>query len=160
MELYIFRHGIAEVGNPGRADSERELTDDGRKKTAAVVKTARRAGVSPSLIVSSPYVRAIQTARIAASEFGYKGQIVEIDSLVPHHSPETAWNELREYRSEASILLAGHEPLLGNLVAYLLATPTLRIEMKKSAMVRVDVDTVRATPHGVLRWMLTPKLAE
>lgn len=160
MEIYIFRHGIAEDGHPGLADSERALTDDGRKKTAAVVKNARRAGASPSLILCSPYTRALQTARIAASEFGYKGHIVEVDSLVPHHSPEAVWKEIREYRDETAILLAGHEPLLGNLVAYLLSTPTLRIEMKKSAMVRVDVDMVRPTPHGVLRWMLTPKLAE
>ncbi len=159
MELYIFRHGIAEIGQPGRADSERELTGDGRKKTAAVVKTAVRAGVSPSLIISSPYARALQTARIAAEEFGYKGNIVQIEALVPHHSPETVWKELRDYRDETSILLAGHEPLLGSLVAYLLAAPALRIEMKKSAMVRVDVDTVRPTPHGILRWMITPKLA-
>ncbi|MGD1074428.1 MAG: phosphohistidine phosphatase SixA [Bryobacteraceae bacterium] len=160
MELYIFRHGIAEDGRPGRSDSERELTDDGRKKTAAVLKTAVRAGVSPSLIMSSPYARALQTARIAAAEFGYKGSIVQIEALVPHHSPETVWNELREYRDETAILLAGHEPLLGHLVAYLLATPALRIEMKKSALVRVDVDSIRAaTPHGILRWMITPKLS-
>jgi len=159
MEIYIFRHGIAEMGRPGRADSERELTDEGRKKTAAVVKTAADAGAKPSLILSSPYARALQTARIAAEEFGYKGHIVQIEALIPHHSPETVWKELREYRDEAAILLAGHEPLLGHLVAYLLATPALRIEMKKSAMARVDVDAVRPTPHGILRWMITPKLA-
>jgi len=158
MELYIFRHGIADLGHPGK-DAERELTDDGRKKTAAVVKMARRAGLAPSLIVSSPYARAVQTARIAADELDYKGHIVQIQSLVPHHTPEAVWSELREYREESAILLAGHEPLLGHLVSYLLSTPTLRIEMKKSAMVRVDVDGARPTPHGVLRWMITPKLA-
>jgi phosphohistidine phosphatase len=158
MELYIFRHGIAELGNAGR-DAERELTDDGRKKTAQVVRLARRAGLAPSLIISSPYARAIQTARIAADELDYKGHIVQIESLVPHHTPEAVWSELREYRDETAILIAGHEPLLGHLVAYLLATPTLRVEMKKSAMVRVDVDGARAAPHGVLRWMITPKLA-
>lgn len=160
MELYIIRHGIAEEGQPGRSDSERELTDDGRKKTAAVVKTVRRAGVAPSLILSSPYVRALQTARIAADELGYKGQILQAESLVPHHSPEMVWNTLREHRDESAILLAGHEPLLSHLVAYLLASPALRVEMKKAAVVRLDVDSFRATPHGVLRWMVTPKLAD
>src|SRR5580658_10088835 len=126
MELYILRHGIAELGSPGR-DSERELTDDGRKKTAAVVEAARRAGLAPSLILSSPYARAIQTARVAADELDYKGHIVKIDSLEPHRTPEAVWSELREYREETSILLAGHEPLLGHLVAYLLSAPTLRI---------------------------------
>jgi phosphohistidine phosphatase len=160
MELYIFRHGIAEDARPGGADSERELTDEGRKKTAAVARTARRAGVTPSLVLTSPYARALQTARIAAGELEYKGSILQIEALVPHQTPEAVWNELREHRDETAILLAGHEPLLGQFVAYLLATPALRIEMKKSAMVRVDIDAVRAAPHGILRWMITPKLAD
>jgi phosphohistidine phosphatase len=60
MELYIFRHGIAEEAAFGRPDSARQLTDEGRKKTAAVAKMARRADVRPSLIISSPYDRAMR----------------------------------------------------------------------------------------------------
>ena len=159
MELYLFRHGIAEDAQPGRRDADRALTDEGRKKVAEVVKTARRAGLQPSLIISSPYVRAVQTANVAVETLGYKGEIVRIDALVPHGSPETLWRELRDYREESAILLAGHEPMMSRLVAYLLAAPALRVEMKKAAMVRIDVESVGVSPHGVLRWMLTPKLA-
>jgi phosphohistidine phosphatase len=158
MELYVFRHGIAHDGKPGSPDSARELTDEGRRKTAAVVKAARRSGVDPTLILSSPYVRALQTARIAAEEFGYKGQILQTKGLVPENSPEALWNELREHRDENAILLTGHEPLLSQAVAYLLACPSLRVEMKKAAMVRIDVDGFGASPHGVLRWIMTPAL--
>lgn len=158
MEIYLFRHGIAEDAKPGRPDAERALTEEGKTKVAEVIRTARRAGVEPSLIVSSPYKRAIETARIAADGFGYEGDIVKTDALVPHGSPEKVWTELREYREESAILLAGHEPLMSQIVTYLLAAPGLRVEMKKAALVRIDVESVGPRPHGTLRWMVTPKL--
>ena len=157
MELYLFRHGIAEDGRGG-ADAERQLTDEGRKKTAEVAKLARKSGVAPSLIMSSPYVRARQTARIAADEMNYEGQVVAIESLVPHGSPEAVWKDIRDYSDVESVLLAGHEPLMSRLAGYFLNAPSLRVEMKKAAMVRIDLESARANPHGVLRWMITPKL--
>jgi phosphohistidine phosphatase len=159
VELYIFRHGIAEISGPGQSDPARALTDEGRKKVAEVVKAAKRAGFQPSLIASSPYVRAVQTADVAVEELKYHGEVVQTEALVPHGSPEGVWKELRDYRDESAILLAGHEPLLSGLVAYLLASPALRVEMKKAAMVRVDVDGYGLAPRGTLRWMITPKLA-
>ena len=158
MELYLFRHGIAEDGKPGRSDTDRELTDEGRKKVTEVVKAARRAGVEPSLILSSPYKRAAETAELAAAGFDYKTGVLQTDTLVPHGSPEKVWNELREHKDQTAILLAGHEPLMSHLVAYLLASPALRIEMKKAAMVRIDFEAMGAAPHGTLRWMIYPKL--
>jgi phosphohistidine phosphatase len=159
VELYVFRHGIAEDAQPGRPDANRALTDEGRKKIAEVVKAARRGGFAPSLIISSPYLRATQTAKVAEEELGYHGEVVRTEALVPHGSPEGVWNELRDYRTESAILLTGHEPLLSRLVAYLLGAPELRVEMKKAAMVRIDVESFGAAPHGTLRWMITPKLA-
>ena len=158
MELYVFRHGIAEDAKPGASDAERALTEEGRRKTAEVVRTARRAGVALSLIVSSPYKRALETAQVAVGGFNYKGDIVQTPSLVPHGHPEKVWGELREYSQESAILIAGHEPLLSHLVSYLLASPALKVEMKKAAMVRIDVESFGAAPHGTLRWMLYPKL--
>ena len=158
MELYLLRHGIAEDGRPGSADSARELTDEGREKTAAVLKRAKLGGVAPSLLLSSPYIRAHQTAKIAARELDYEGDIELIESLVPHGTPESVWADIRDRADEAAILLAGHEPLLSSLVAYLLNSPALRVDMKKAALVRLDVQSVGAMPHGTLRWMLVPKL--
>ena len=158
MELYLFRHGIAEDGKAGSSDSERALTDEGRKKAAEVAKIARKSGVTPSLIMTSPYVRARQTARIAADEMDYEGQIVTIESLVPHGSPEGVWKDIRDYSGVDSVLLAGHEPLMSRMVAFFLNAPSLRVEMKKAALVRIDLESARANPHGVLRWMIVPKL--
>jgi len=160
MELYLFRHGIAEDAPPGRPDSSRALTAEGRERTAAVVKTARNAGVMPSLIASSPYLRAMQTAEVAAKEFGWKGELLPLVSLVPHGTPEAVWCDIRALKDESSILLAGHEPLMANLAAYLLNAPGLMVDMKKSAMVRIDVAGSGPAPRGVLRWMIVPKLVK
>jgi len=159
MEIYLFRHGIAEDGEPGKPDSSRELTPEGHKKTAEVLKLARKAGVRPTLILTSPYARARQTAQIAADELGYASDILPVDSLVPHSSPENVWKDIRDHADQTSILLAGHEPLLSRMAAYLLNAPSLRVEMKKAAIVRIDLESMRAAPHGVLRWMIVPKMA-
>jgi phosphohistidine phosphatase len=159
MELYVFRHGIATDGAPGAADSARELTGEGRSRVAAVARMARRAGVDPSLIMTSPYVRAVQTAKIAAEEFSYSGPLLKTQSLVPFGTPAGVWEALRDHPGERSILLAGHEPLLSQLVAYLLNAPALVVEMKKATLVRIDFNSMSAAPRGTLRWLITARLA-
>ena len=121
---------------------------------------AREAGAAPSLILSSPYIRAVETARIAASELGYQGAIIEIKCLTPDGSPQDVWSEVRENRHESGILLTSHEPLLSQLAAYVLGSPALLVEMKKSALLRIDVDAARNVPSGILRWMLVPAMAQ
>ena len=83
MEIYILRHGIAEDGQAGQPDSERALTPDGRKKLRTVLRVAANAGVAPSLILTSPYKRALQTAQIAAEILDYKGELLRTKSLEP-----------------------------------------------------------------------------
>jgi phosphohistidine phosphatase len=158
MELYLFRHGEAEDAPAGKPDSSRALTAKGVERSASIAKMARDAGVAPSLIVSSPYLRAMQTAEAAAKEFGWRGEIVQLPSLVPHGTPEGVWSDLRDFRGESAIVLAGHEPLMANLAAYLLDAPGLKVDMKKSAMIRIDMAGIGAAPRGVLRWMIVPKL--
>ncbi len=160
MELYLFRHGIAEDAPAGSPDSSRALTPEGRERTAAVVKMARKAGVAPSLIASSPYLRAVQTAEVAAKEFGWGGELLRLKSLVPHGNPEAVWSDIRDLRDESAVVLAGHEPLLSGLAAYLLNAPALVVDMKKSAMLRIDVEGLGVVARGVLRWMIVPKLVK
>jgi phosphohistidine phosphatase len=159
MEIYLLRHGIAENASPGHPDADRELTAEGREKLRRVLKRARSAGVTPSLILSSPYRRAKETASIGSEALDYNGKIVETPGLAPDASPHDAWEEIRARHDESAILLAGHEPLMGTLAAFLLACPALQIDMKKAALVRIDCDRFGREPRGVLKWMLTPALA-
>ena len=159
MEIYILRHGIAEDGHAGQPDAERVLTPEGKKKLRNVLRTVAKAGVAPTLILTSPYRRALQTAEIAAEVFDYKGDLLRTKALEPGSEPPMVWEELRVHKDEASILLAGHEPLFSRLAAYLLGCPDLQIDFKKGALACVQLDRFSTEPHGALRWMLTPKLA-
>jgi phosphohistidine phosphatase len=159
MQIYILRHGIAETGVHGRPDSERALTAEGREKLRRVLRRAREAGCAPSLVLSSPYRRALQTAEEAAGALDYRGKIVRTHSLEPEASPYLVWDEIRSRPDEPAILLASHEPLVSSLVAFLLGSPALLVEMKKAALVRVDCVRLKPDPDGILKWMLTPAVA-
>jgi len=156
MQIYILRHGIAEDPQPGRPDSERALTDEGRDKLRRVLKRARSAGVKPVAILSSPYRRALETAEIAAEALDFAGAVERTRALVPDATPSEVWSELRVLKDEPAVLLASHEPLTGLLAAYLLNCTGLQVEMKKAALVRIDCDRMGAEPRGVLKWMITP----
>jgi phosphohistidine phosphatase len=159
MQIYLLRHGIAEDARPGQADSERALTGEGREKLRRVLKRARLAGTAPELILSSPYRRAVETADVAVEILGYSGKVVRTRALVPEASPFDAWEEIRSRKGEGSILLASHEPLMSSMVAFLLDSPSMQVDMKKAALVRVDCDRLGPEPRGVLKWMITPAVA-
>lgn len=159
MEIYILRHGIAEDLHVGQPDSERALTAEGKKKLRNVLRLAAKAGVAPSLILTSPYRRALQTAELVAEVLDYKGDLLRTKALEPGSEPQAVWEEIRVHKDEANILMTGHEPLFSRLTAYLVACPSLHIDFKKGALACVEIDRFPAEPHGVLRWMLTPKLA-
>ena len=158
MRIYLLRHGIAEEGF-GKRDSDRALTDEGKSKVRELLQVAARAGVEPALVISSPYRRALETARIAVDALGYLGPLIESNSLTPDSSPQSAWSDVRNHSSDESVLLVGPEPLFSALSAFLLGQPNLSIDFKKGALLCVEVYTVRAQPAGVLKWYLTPKFA-
>ena len=103
MQIYLLRHGIAEDGRPGKSDADRALTSEGIKRLREILKRARVAGVAPTLIVTSPYVRARQTAEIAAEVLGYEEELVPSTKLVPMASPVETWGEVRELKGEAAM---------------------------------------------------------
>ncbi len=159
MQIYLLRHGIAEDTSSTGRDADRRLTPEGKKKLAAVLKSAAAAGVKPSLILTSPLVRAKQTAELAAKALGCKEEILITSTLEPGGDPEQVWAEIRLHRDAPQVLLAGHEPLFSRLGAFLLNAPALEIDFKKGALLRVDCESLGPRPRGVLKWLLAPRLA-
>jgi phosphohistidine phosphatase len=159
MEIYLLRHGIAEERAATGRDADRRLTEEGRQKLRRVLERAHQAGTAPSLILTSPLRRALETAEIAGRELGYEGKLVRTAALVPSSSPQAVWEEIRLHRDERAILLAGHEPLFSATVAHLLGSTREMVQFRKGAIARIDVQAFGAAPAGVLQWMLPPKLA-
>jgi len=159
MQVYLLRHGIAEDAAAGQSDASRQLTQEGRRKLRQVLDAAAEAGVQPSLILSSPLKRALQTAEIASDVLKYKNEIVRSNALTPNSSVEEAWDEIRVHRDETAIMAVGHNPLFSELAGFLIGSKTAQIDMKKGAILRVDLDSFTPHPKGMLRWYLTHKLA-
>src|SRR5579862_4377572 len=131
MELYLLRHAIAEDRSASGRDADRKLTAEGLDKLRQVAKFAAAAGAKPSLILSSPYVRAIETAAATARVLEYKGEIVKTERLTPGVSAENAWAEVRAHRHEESILLVGHEPLFSALASWMLGSTRVAVDFRK-----------------------------
>lgn len=158
MQVYLLRHGIAEEGAE-LDDASRALTPEGRKKLQQVLRALAKAEVAPSLIVSSPLKRAVQTAAMAKSLLHYNGAVLQSAALAPNATPEQVWKELRLHHEKPAVLLVGHNPLFSDLARYLLDSPHLRLDFKKGAMMRVDIERVSTPPAGILRWYITAKLS-
>jgi phosphohistidine phosphatase len=159
MQIYLLRHGAAEEAKAGKSDADRALLQEGEKKLRRMLEMASQAGVQPTLMLSSPLKRAVQTAEIAQKALGYKGEILRTRALVPDATVKHVWDEIRVHRNESSVMLVGHNPLFSNLAGYLLGCAELQIDFKKGAMLRVDVESFPAQPKGILRGYLTSKVA-
>jgi len=158
MLIYVLRHGIAETAQAGMRDADRALTEEGFKKLKSILRAVRAAEASPSVILTSPYRRAVQTAELAAQVLEFEGEVVQVKSLAPASEAEDVWEDIRLHRQEDQVLLSGHEPLLGQVIGFLLGVPSLQVDLKKAGIACVQVDAFGPRPRGVLKWLLAPKL--
>lgn len=164
MKLYIIRHAIADPIGPEGDDSQRPLTVKGRTRMYRIAQGLKELGESIDLILTSPYLRANQTARILAKKLDLgKEAIVPTDALSPSGQAADLIQEINEKHSGAqSIALVGHEPHLSSLIALLLSgDPGLSITMKKGGVCHLSVEALQAGRCATLEWLLTPaQLAE
>ena len=164
MELYILRHGIAvEPGTAGYADdSERPLTPKGEGKMKQISKAMKALELSFDRILSSPYVRARQTAEIVAEAFDAARKLDFSGSLTPNGSSKKLIELLDQMDPPPnSVLLVGHEPYLSGLISLLVSGDSnLSIVMKKGGVCKLTVDSLKHGRCAELEWLLTPKQME
>jgi phosphohistidine phosphatase len=160
MNLYIVRHAIAvdEATSDYESDSERTLTDKGRRKMRQIAKALRSLGVEFDLILSSPYVRACETAEILADVFKMKKKVVLSDNLIPLVDPELLIGEINEKYSVNSMAVVGHEPYLSTLIGLLVAeNAKIDITLKKGGVCYLTADDLHHLDHrAALEWLLNP----
>jgi phosphohistidine phosphatase len=162
MKIYLVRHGIASerIGGAVLNDSMRPLTDEGRLECRTVSHAMKKLGVKPSFFVSSPLVRARQTAEIFADVLASEADVRICDALAPGGAPAAVYKFLRELGNFQEVMLFGHEPDIGMLAATLLnAENELQLPFKKSGVCRVDIFDLPPSEPGILKWFITPKIA-
>ena len=115
MKLWLLRHGEAESRAP--SDELRELTAAGR--VAVLRSAAEMQGADLQLVLTSPYVRARQTAALVQQHLGWTGELQRADWATPDGEPERALAEL-ERRGVERLLLVTHNPFVGELAGWLL----------------------------------------
>lgn len=156
LELLLLRHGIAEERDPSRPDSERALTAAGRRRTQAVVERLVALGLHSERLVSSPLVRARQTAELAVAA-GLAPALVLDAALAPEGDP---WPLLHWPPGVCRLALVGHEPDLGNLAAALIGAPAGRVVLKKAGVVLLQLEnplpTTGLSGRARLRLLLGP----
>jgi phosphohistidine phosphatase len=123
-----------------------------------IAKGLRNLGVEFDLILSSPYVRACETAEILANVFKMKEKMVFSDNLIPLGNPELLIGEINEKYSVDSIALVGHEPYLSTLIGMLVAeNAKIDITLKKGGVCYLSADDLHHNDHrATLEWLLTP----
>jgi phosphohistidine phosphatase len=155
MNLYLIRHAIAV--DEYEDDSQRPLTDKGGKKMRQIAKGLRALGVEFDLILSSPYVRAAETAEILADVFKMKKEVQFSDNLVPTGDPNLLIAELNEVSNVDSVALVGHEPFLTGLIGLLVSdNASVDITLKKGGVCSLSADDLHHSRKATMDWLLTP----
>lgn len=161
IKLYLLRHAIAvQRGTEGyEDDSQRPLTPKGERKMWRVAEGMRELGLSFDLILSSRFVRARQTAEIVADTFKAKERLKFSAHLAPEGDAEDLVHDLKGlYHQPKCVLLVGHEPYLGNLIATLLAgKPAFEVTLKKGGLCLLGVESLHYGRCAKLEWLLTPR---
>ena len=158
LELYLVRHGdAAERGKDYPDDSKRPLTSQGITRLHKAAHALNALGVTFDLVITSPLVRARQTADALAEIMKGKPSVVATDALAPAGTAASVIQELGKHMRKARIALVGHEPNLGELAARLIGAGA-PLEFKKGSICRIDFEVFPPKGTGQLRWFLPPKM--
>lgn len=159
IRLHLIRHGVAEeLGEAWPIDAARPLSAAGARRFRRGARGLAGAGVHFDVVLTSPLLRATQTAEILADASTPRPAVVVVDSLAPGASPQALFGELAKHVKRKSLALVGHEPGMGELAARLIGLRQA-LPFKKGGVCRIDLDALPPSGPGVLRWLLPPALS-
>jgi phosphohistidine phosphatase len=158
MKLYVMRHGPAEEQAESGVDGDRALTPAGRARVRSVAEMLSQLGEEPLLVVTSPLVRATQTAEIVAldSKLDARGGTVQVRRAMAPGGDGAALARALAGDGSKRVMFVGHEPDLSELVGKLLTTTATFGRAFDKAMV-VGLHLPSGTGHAKLRFVLDPK---
>jgi phosphohistidine phosphatase len=159
MNLFILRHGLAvERGTPGyKKDSDRPLTAKGKRRMWQIAEAMEAMELNFDVILSSPFLRARQTAEIVAETFESRKKLALTEALTPDGNPKVLVEQLNKLKVK-DVLLVGHEPYLSQLIGLLISGNTnIAIDFKKGGFCKLEAETLRCGRCATLAWLLTPR---
>jgi phosphohistidine phosphatase len=155
--IYLVRHGVAaEQGPEFPNDDDRPLTDDGVARMRAQAAGLRELRVRLDRVLTSPLVRAAQTAEILASGLGCAAPPVAVDALRPGGRYDTLLAALGRLGGDRSVALVGHMPSIGEIAARLIGAPE-PLAFKKGAVCCIQTDGLPPAGTGQLVWFVPPR---
>jgi len=158
MNCILLRHGIAVERDEWKGqDADRPLTEVGARRVAQVAAGLTQLDVQPTHVLSSPLIRAIETARIVHSSLRVRSVVRIVDELLPDKPPEGLLSIFQDLPPESCVLCIGHEPQLGIAASvFLSGRATGSFPLKKAGACLIELPVPPKRGRGVLRWGLTP----
>jgi phosphohistidine phosphatase len=156
VELYFLRHGIAAPrGDWGGDDAQRPLTEQGREEVARIAGLLARLAPALDAIVTSPFLRAAQTAEVVAEHLNLQDKVALDDRLAPGFDIGRLGKLLKKFPQAKALLLVGHEPDFTTTIGELTGG---RVILKKGGMAYVE-SADESLKRAVLVWLVQPGLA-
>jgi phosphohistidine phosphatase len=155
MNCYFLRHGVAVEPQAWRgSDADRPLTGDGINRMEREANGIARLALELDRIVTSPLLRAKQTAVIVADELRMRDEVVVDERLANGFDAERCRAILADHSDADSILLVGHEPTMSATIGALVGGAS--VELKKGALAGIEL-TGRSS-RGTLISLIPPKV--
>lgn len=161
MRLYIVRHAIAELRNiSSPRDEDRALTPEGIDKMQSEAQGMKAVNYIPDTILSSPLVRAQQTAEILQNAFGTGVPIIINQDLAPGGDRGSLYRKIAGYAKKVhGLMLVGHLPSLGEIAGDMAwGSPNCYFPLKKGGMCVIDLEYFQGEVRGSLVGLLTPSI--
>lgn len=158
MNLYLIRHATAEDYSISKSDFDRELTHEGRKKMEAAAKGWLSFIDEPDAFVSSPLVRAVQTAEIVKKVYGSEKEIFLDKRLAAGRSRTDRIIEIAEEYQVENIAMFGHEPDFSEHVSNLISSSGAMVNFRKGAIAKISFRGKARISGGVLEFFIPVKV--
>ena len=157
MDLLILRHGESGRRSNLESDFKRSLTVEGNQEIIEISNGLKSLNIKLDHILTSPLLRAKQTAEIVAKSLKFKSKIEETDSLKPEGNKLEFYSVLSKLKQDSVVLVVGHEPYLSEMIGEAISQSECRINLKKAGLARIRVIQTLPKIKGDLRWLLTSK---
>ena len=156
--FYLVRHGLAGLRGPAWPDdTKRPLTPKGAARMRQVVRGLRRLDVTVELVLTSPLVRARQTAAVLVAGLEGRPALRVLAALSPGATPARLAKSLAEFTRPQALAIVGHEPDLGRFGAWLVGA-VAPLPFKKGGVCRIDTPAALKKGAGQLIWLAAPRM--